>query len=50
MEKAYRCANLIADRLQATHAAHPAPSLNTSDAVAELGALARWCDGVAPAK
>jgi hypothetical protein len=48
MEKAYRSAEHVADRLHKERAARPAPSGEVGGAVGELRALAAWCDRIAP--
>lgn len=46
LEKAYRSAAYVADRLKKEHPARPAPSSDLAGAARELEALARWCESV----
>jgi hypothetical protein len=48
LEKAYRSAEHVADRLHKERAVRPAPTGDVSGAVRELEALAGWCDRIAP--
>src|SRR6478672_10109713 len=48
MEKAYRSADHVADRMQKERAVRPAPSGDVAGAVRELESLARWCEESSP--
>ena len=50
MEKAYRAADRVAERLQKGHIERPAATADASGAMRELDALAAWCESVTPAE
>ena len=46
LEKAYRWADRLADRMKQSHIARPALSDNTPAAIRDLEELAQWCDNL----
>jgi hypothetical protein len=48
LEKAYRCADRIADRANKERFARPPLSESIAATVQDLGNLASWCDGLIP--
>jgi hypothetical protein len=46
LEKVHRYADRLAVRLNATPCVRGTPQTSTADAVADLGAVAEWCDGL----
>ena len=50
LEKAYRWADRLADRLKKARIARPAPASDIASAIRELEELAQWCDGLSCAE
>jgi hypothetical protein len=48
LEQAHRCADRLGARLNRDLVCRPAAVTNTAEAIAGLGAVAEWCDGLLP--
>jgi hypothetical protein len=48
VEKAYRCADRMSNRMKKDCVSQSAPPATIRAAIEEFGALAQWCDSLAP--